>query len=85
MATSKVSANERRLAKLMEQADCEYGAGLTEPCGDGFWLSVAAFLAKRGVLAVSKATVTLADATRLVSLYPESFRAVLRAHARGAR
>ena len=76
----KPTINERRLAKLLREMD---GGDETPP--NAWYQSSAAYLAKRGVLAVSKATVTLADATRLVAMYPDAFRAVLRNLARGAR
>ena len=77
----KPSANERRLAKLLREyaqsdaANGDYGYG-----------PVAACLAKRGVLAVSKETVTGSDAALCLASYDEiRLRYHLRRLARGAR
>lgn len=75
---SKVSANERALAKLLlSQRRIDMGIG---EAGD-----IAAFLARRGVLAVSADTVTWEDCQRIATYYAEHLRPELRRLARGAK
>jgi hypothetical protein len=78
MTPTKPSANEKRLAKLLREMD--YKSPLDT------W-SRAAFLARRGVLAVCAATLTDDDARRVSGYYhPEAhLRPALRRLARGAR
>lgn len=81
--TPKPSANERRLAKLLREEanrnDADYDEGGAE--------QIAAYLAKRGVLAVSVKTITNDDARRISYYYhPEAhLRPELRRLARGIK
>ena len=77
----KPSANERRLAKLLRDYDAR-------PITGDEYDELAAFLASRGVLAVSAKTVPNDDCRELVSYYPTLcaplVRQTLRRLARGA-
>lgn len=69
--TKKPTANERRLAKLLNEIDPGYaqvswGPNPNLSCGH----ALAAFLASRGVLAVSAQTVPDDECVELVSYYP---------------
>jgi hypothetical protein len=81
---TRPSANARRLAKLLREArEAWFRASGPErtPGEDAF---IAAFLAKRGGLAVCKATVPDHELARLSSYYNlEPKRALLRRLARG--
>ena len=78
----KISANERRLAKLLDEFNDNRAWGVDSA-------PLAAFLAKRGVLLVSKETVPDHECGELVSYYPRLcaplVRSTLRRLARGAR
>ena len=79
----KPSANEKRLAKLLREMD---GGDETPP--NAWYTSSAAFLARRGVLAVCAKTVPLNMPTQAdpPSYYEwPDFRTYLRCLARGAR
>ena len=76
-----MTANERRLAKLLREAD----ALMFDYIDAEDAKIIAAYLAKRGVLAVCAKTVTTDDEASLALMYPRYVRPTLRRLARGVR